>query len=324
MKQISQLDKKIIYELGNNARIGYKELAEKIKSKKTVVSYHIQNLMKDKIIWKFVPVFSINRLGIYGCKIYLKFHGLDKLKKNEMINKLVSDNLVNWVAETTGSWDLLWSTLSYNIMDFADKKNDFFKKYGSYIQEYSVTIVEDGLVFNRDYLIEKKLNYRKEFVFGGEKTIEKIDENQKQIIRLIRNDGRFQVTKLAKELNLNIRTVMSKISDLEKRKIIQGYTTFLDINKIGLKFFKLCLYFQDFTNEKYNHLLNFCKSHKNIIHIIKAIGNWDLELEIEAENVEYIYALIEDIKTEYPKIVKKIDVVIIIKEHKLDFFPEWY
>jgi len=321
---INALDKKIIYELGNNARTSYKDLAQKIKSKKTVVSYHIQNLTKDNVLWKFVPVFSLNRLGISAYKIYFKFHGLDKKKKDLMIKKLIENQYINWVAESVGSWDLLISTYAHNIMEFADRKNKFFKEYGSHIQSYSITILEDALVFNRDYLVDKKLNYRKEFVFGGERNIEKIDENQKKIIRLIRNDARFQVTKIANDLNINVRTVMSKISDLEKRKIIQGYTTFLEINTIDLNFFKLCIYLQDFTSEKYDQLLDFCKSHKNILHIIKSIGDWDLELEIEAENVEYIYSLIEEIKTNYPKIVKKIDVVIITKEHKLDFFPEWY
>ena len=321
---ISALDKKILYELGDNARIGYKDLAKKIKSKKTVVSYHIQNLTRNNVIWKFVPVFSLNRLDIYAYKIYFRFQGLDKKKKDLMIKKLVENQYINWVAESVGSWDLLISTYAHNIMEFADRKNKFFKEYGSHIQSYSITILEDALVFNRDYLVDKKLDYRKEFLFGGERQIEKIDESQKKIIRLIRNDARFQVTKIANDLNINVRTVMSKISDLEKRKIIQGYTTFLEINTIDLNFFKLCIYLQDFTSEKYDQLLDFCKSHKNILHIIKSIGDWDLELEIEVENVEYIYSLIEEIKTNYPNIVKKVDVIIITKEHKLDFFPEWY
>ena len=324
MVQIGKLDRSILYELGSNSRISYKNLAKKIKSKKTVVSYHIQNLTKEKIICKYIPVFSLNRLGLHSHKIFFKFHGLDKKKKDQMIKDLIEDPLINWVAESVGAWDLLISTFFSNIMDFADMKNEFFKKYGPYVQDYSVTIIEDALIFNRDYLVDKKLDYRKRFVLSEKKKLEKIDDTQKQILRLIRNNGRFQITKIAKDLNLNVRTVMSKISNLEKRKIIQGYTTFLDVNKIGFKFFKLCIYLQDFTKEKYDYLINYCKLHKNVIWIIKSIGDWDLELEIEAENLEYIYNLVEEIKTNYPKIVKSIDVSIIIKEHKLCYFPEWY
>lgn len=321
---ISVLDRKILYELGNNARLGNKEITQKIGSKKTVVAYHIQHLIEDKVIWKFVPVISLSRLGLYGFKMYVRFSGLAKETKDRIISELVNNPSINWVAEATGEWDLLWSTLSSNVLEFAKQKNAFIASYGKYIQEYSITILEDALVFNRDYLVSKNLAYRKEFVFGGANARESLDKEQKRILQAIRNDGRFHATKLAQKLDLNVRTVLSKIADLEKRKIIQGYTTFLNIDKISLKFFKLCLYFQDFSEESYNKLLSFCKAHRNIVHVIKSIGNWDLELEIEAENVEQIYSFIEDIKTQYPKTVKKIDIVIITKEHKLEFFPENY
>ncbi len=318
------LDKKIIYELGINAHLTYKELAHLTNSKKTVIAYHFENLHKNEIIWKFVPVFSINRLGFYGYKIYLKFQGLDKKEKEALLKDTIEDPLINWVAQTAGSWDLLLAMYVYNPLEFAERKNLFFKKYGQYIQEYSVSFIEDALVFNRDYLLNKKVDYRREFVFGGKAAIEHIDQNQKDIIERIRNNGRYQITDLAKRLNLNVRTIISKIKDLEQRKIIQGYTTFLDINKIGLKFFKLCIYLQDFSTEKYNSLINFARFNQHVIHLIKAIGDWELELEMEAENVEYIYNFIEQIKTKFPHTIKKIDLIIITKEHKLEFFPQWH
>lgn len=324
MKGISELDKKIIYELGKNSRSSYKELARKINSKKTVVSYHFQNLIEKGIIWKFVPIFSLNRLGIYAYKIYFKFHGLGSKEKKFMIKELVDNPLINWVAGSVGTWDLLISIYARNIMEFAKTKNKIFKKYGTYIQDYSVSVLEDALVFNRDYLINSRVGYRKEFVFGGTTEIEKVDKKQKDIIHLIRNNGRYQIIQICKHLNLNARTITSKISDLKDRGILQGYTTFLNINKLGLKFFKLCIYFQDYAPEKYEQFLDFCRYHKNVIHIIKSIGNWELELEIESESVEHIYSIIEELKTEYPKIIKKIDVITITNEYKLDFFPGWY
>ena len=40
----TKIDRKIIRELGNNARLSYKELAEKINSKKEIIAYHITKL----------------------------------------------------------------------------------------------------------------------------------------------------------------------------------------------------------------------------------------------------------------------------------------
>jgi len=324
VEKLTPIDKRILYALGNDARLVYKELAQSINSKKSVVTNHVQQLIQKEIIWKFVPVLSIHRLGICAYKVYVKVHGLDKSGKKKLIDALINDPHINWVAEGVGSWDILWSVYAYNILDFAKKKNDFLDTFGNYVQEYAVTVLEDALVFNRDYLVNAPLDYRKEFTFGGASHLEHIDEFQKDILRYIRNNGRYHITKLANALGMNVRTAMVKIKDLEQKEIIQGYTTFIHLDKIGMQFFKLCLFLQDYSLEQHKKIVAFCKSNKQVVHIIKSIGPWDLEVECEVKDSNYIYSFIEDLKAKYPRTVKKVDIVFIQKEHKLDFFPQWY
>ena len=321
---VDEIDKKILYELGKNARLSYSQISKEIKSKKPIVAYHVQNLEKKCLIWKYVPVISLSRLGIYAHKIYFRFHGLDKEKKKELIEEFVKDKHINWVAESVGVWDLLISIYAKNIMEFVIKKNKIFEKYGDFVQDYSITLLEDALVFNRDYLVKKNTNYRKEFVFGGKIEIEEIDDKQKKILRLIRNDGRFSLLDIAKKTKLNVGTVQSKIKDLEKNGIIQGYTTFINLNKTNLKFFKLCVHFNKYGQKEFTELLNYCKENKNVLHLIKSIGDWELEIELESENLDYVYVFVDELKTKFPNVIKKIDLVIIKNERKLDFFPEWY
>ena len=82
---LDELDNKILYEIGKNARLSYSQISKEIKSKKPVVAYHIQNLEKKGIIWKYVPVISLTRLGIFAHKIYFRFHGLGREKKKDLI-----------------------------------------------------------------------------------------------------------------------------------------------------------------------------------------------------------------------------------------------
>lgn len=321
---LDELDKKILYELGKNARLSYSQISKEIKSKKPIVAYHVQNLEKKGIIWKYVPVISLSRLGIYAHKIYFRFHGLDKEKKKELIEEFVKDEHINWVAESVGVWDLLISIYASNIMEFVIKKNKIFEKYGDFVQDYSIILLEDALVFNRDYLVEKSTTYRKEFVFGGKIEIEEIDDKQKKILKLIRNDGRFSLLDIAKKTKLNVGTVQSKIKDLEKRGIIQGYTTFINLGKTDLKFFKLCVHLNKYGKKEFTELLNYCKANKNVLHLIKSIGDWELEIELESDNLDYVYEFVDELKTQFPDTIKKIDLIIIKNERKLDFFPEWY
>ncbi len=321
---LNELDKKIIYELGKNARLSYNQIAKEIKSKKPIVAYHLQNLERKGVLWKYVPVISLSRLGIYAHKIYFRFHGLTTEKKKELIKDFVNNNHINWVAESVGVWDVMISIYAQNIMEFASKKNEIFEKYGDFVQDYSITLLEDALVFNRDYLVRKNTQYRKRFVFGGKIDIEEIDEKQKTILKLIRNNGRFSLLDIAKKSKLNVGTVHSKINDLEKRGIIQGYTTFLNLTKTNLNFFKLCLHLNRYDRQECTGLLDYCKENRNVLHLIKSIGDWEIEIELESDNQDYVYGFIDEIKTKFPYILQKVDLVIIKDELKLDFFPEWY
>tara|TARA_Y100000310_G_scaffold342814_1_gene447593 strand:+ start:9129 stop:10091 length:963 start_codon:yes stop_codon:yes gene_type:complete len=317
------VERKLLYELDKDSRLSYRQLATKMGSKKTVVAYHFNRLLEEKMFWKFVPVISLTKLGIYSYKIYFQFQGLTKKEKEEMIQDLISDKHICWLASTTGAWDLCLGIYAKNVLEFSKVKNKLFHKYAPYVQNYAVSVIEDAFVFNRDYLLEGKRPRRK-FVFGGEVGEVKLDLKQKEILRLIRNNARYNISEISSKLNCTTKTTLTKIRDLEKKGVIQGYTTFLNINKLGLQFFKVSLYLQDHTEEEKTKLLTFAKSIPNVIHIIKSIGSWEIELEIEAEEIEDIYQIIEELKTKFPHTIKKTDITIINKEHKLDFFPEWY
>ncbi|MCK5025124.1 MAG: Lrp/AsnC family transcriptional regulator, partial [Nanoarchaeota archaeon] len=105
MYKLDNIDKKIIYEMEKNARLSYRQVAQKIGSKKEIVAYHFNQLLKDKIINKMMPVFSITKLGIYACKIYLKLHGIDKENEKKLYDFLISNKAVSWIARCTGKWD---------------------------------------------------------------------------------------------------------------------------------------------------------------------------------------------------------------------------
>ncbi|MEK6928244.1 MAG: Lrp/AsnC family transcriptional regulator [Nanoarchaeota archaeon] len=317
---IDLLDRKIIYELGKNARISYRELAKKISSKKEVVAYRIANLIKNKVITKFVPVFSLTKLGIFSGKIYINLKGM---KNDEQVfDWLIKNKEVAWVAKSVGNWDLLIGFYYRDILDFARIKNEVLSKLSKYVKDYEISFIEDGLVFNREYLVGKDKIARKEFIFGGNSEKIQIDEIDKKIISLIRNDGRFEYLDVAKKLNLDARTILTRIENLKEKEILQGFTIFIDLNKIGYKLYKICISLNSLENSSKEKVIQIIKGNPNVIHLIKAVSSWDLEAEIEYTNIEEIYSYINYLKNELPEIIKNIDFVAINQEVKLDFFPE--
>jgi DNA-binding Lrp family transcriptional regulator len=319
---LDRIDKSILYELSMDARQSYKQIAQKIQSKKDTVAYHITQLTKNGIITKYTPVFSLSKLGIYSSKIYIKLQGLSKEKEKMLYDSLVQNINICWVAKTVGQWDLMIGMYTKNAIDFSIKKNLMLSKFSEFIADYEVTQIEDAFVFYRDYLLETSVNYRGEFVFGGGAEITKLADDEKNIIQLIKNDGRFIYHVIANRLNLDIRTVQAKISYLKKQGILQGFTVFIDTKKLGFQLHKLCISLKDHKEENVGKLISYLKLNPSTIHLIKCLGSWELEIEIESGDINQVYEYSAELKNIFPAMIKRIDLTTITEELKLDFFPE--
>lgn len=323
--KLREIDKRILRELGNNARLSYRELAKKVNSKKEIVAYHVTKMEKAGVIKKYNTVFSQARLGVFVYKIYVRFQGLTKEEEKEMLRKFAESPYINWMARSVGTWDLMLAFYCRNILEFAKRKQELlFKPYGKYIQDYNVSILQDALIYTRDYLINAPTRERPGLIYGGVIAEEKIDDIQKGIIRLIRVNGRYEIVELARRLKVNVKTVASKIKDLEKRDIIQGAVVICSHEKLGVQYFKVQISFQDHSDEKYQKVLNYCKMNNYVVNLMTSVGDWEIELEAEAETVEEIYQLAKDLRKRFPTIIKKVDLHIITDEVKVDYLPEWY
>ena len=322
MTKLDLTDRKIILELDTNARATFSEIGKKLGIGKNNVQYRVKRLLEGGIIKKFVTQFSLGTLGLFLGKFYLQLSGFEKEKEEAMYNYLLNDKRISWIAKSEGRWDLMMGCYVESLNQLNSIKQDFFKKYERYITSYDVIFLVEGHTSQRTYLLNKKSIPQKIERFIGVKKVE-IDDKDKQILRLIANDARFNYLDIARKLNLNIKTVQKRIKALEDNGIIQGYATFLDPKKIDYNFFKLCIYLQNYET-KLSSFLRYCAELPNVVHVIESLGPWEVELEIETESLEDFYNLTHQIRNDFSDIIKKTESVIISNEMKLDFFPAWF
>jgi len=64
--------------------------------------------------------------------------------------------------------------------------------------------------------------------------VEDLDEHDRQILRLLGDDGRMSYTDLAKATKLSTSAVHQRVRRLEQRGVIKGYSAIIDIDAIGL------------------------------------------------------------------------------------------
>ncbi|MBL7054806.1 Lrp/AsnC family transcriptional regulator [Candidatus Woesearchaeota archaeon] len=61
----------------------------------------------------------------------------------------------------------------------------------------------------------------------------KIDNLDKEIIRILIDDSRLSYRRIAKKLKVSAATIINRVKRLEKEKIIKGYTAKVDYEKLG-------------------------------------------------------------------------------------------
>lgn len=60
-----------------------------------------------------------------------------------------------------------------------------------------------------------------------------IDETDRRILRHLLHDGRASLRRLATELGLSPTTVASRVARLEREKVVRGYASIVDSQKLG-------------------------------------------------------------------------------------------
>ena len=91
-----------------------------------------------------------------------------------------------------------------------------------------------------------------------------------------------------------------------EEKIIIKYTAVINYQKLGFEFYKTFLYFKNLNEKDMDSLMTHCLDNPNIIHLIKQISPWDIELEVMCENYEEYNKITADAGLEGNILVKSI------------------
>lgn len=313
--KLDNLDMKILIELDSNSKIPVTQLAKRVRVSREVAKYRLKKLVDSGIIKSFTTMINPARFGFTIYKIYLKIQNLSIEREKELLDYLKKNKKVFWLAKTDGVFDLIAGLYVKNTVEFDEFLSSFTGEFGRQISSRHISNTVYSTPFRKKYLFEKPRE-SEEILWGGISQKEEIDNMMINILKLIAENSRISIAEICETLNTTAKTVISKIRYMEKRKIILGYKTILNLEKINKENFKAIVYFQNITPEKEKKFKNFCKLNSNIIYFIKTIGEWDVELDIEIKDYKEFNKLLNDIKIQFGDIIKTIDTIYISEEPK--------
>ncbi len=120
-----------------------------------------------------------------------------------------------------------------------------------------------------------------------------MDDIDRELLGLLREDARTPVIALAKKLRLARTTVQNRIAKLEKDGMIVGYTVRL---KPAAEPARVRAVMSVAVDGKNTEVLAKLRGHPNVVGLHSTNGRWDLIAELQADSLEAFDAVLRSIR----------------------------
>ena len=147
------------------------------------------------------------------------------------------------------------------------------------------------------------------------------DIKDKKILYWLSENSRNTYTQIAKKVGLSKDSIKYRIKNLEKKGIIQGYLSVIDVSKFGYNTYHLFLQLNQINKEIRAKLIETLKLYSFVKAIIEFSGKYDFEISLVAGNImeldEIITLLMEDIS----QYLSDYQILVISKNYVSRVFP---
>lgn len=271
--------KNLLFAVNKDARITSKSLGKTLRKSQQSAHYLLHSLEDKKAIKKYITVFDTAKLGLINFVVLLRCHFVSQKEQQHIIQSLQENVDVIHIEKLDIGWDFLVMFSTQNISRFNKSLKSFLTENRSHINTFSVLPIIVMYHLGRKYLNPKQ-HITDTILFGDRDQIN-ITKNEFAVCHALQNNARESFFNIAKKIKADPKMIMRSKTNLEKKKIIMGYSILLDNKKLGIKRFLIPLKLKDYTKNIDTKLIHYCKNDKNVIALLKTLGEWDAILIVE-------------------------------------------
>ncbi len=309
--KFDKIDRKILLELDRNARIPETKLAKIVGRSKESVRYRIKQLKSKGIIHGFTIWIDPTKLGYSTAKIYLTLAN-NPTEKQKFVDYVTKDKRLFWLGIAEGSWNAGLTYFVKSTQEFFDLKNELFSKFKELILNSHTGMLVGVNVKEKAFFYPSKTEWKTCFASQEHFALETLEAN---ILKELFKNSRTNIVSIARKLNTTVDKVRTRIKRLEGRKVIFRYVAIIDLPHIGYDFYKAFLYFKNLTKQDEKRLMEYTRKEPKIVHLIKQISPWDIELEIMCESYADYNKIISNLTQEFSTVISKVETAIMGEDY---------
>jgi Lrp/AsnC family leucine-responsive transcriptional regulator len=309
--KLDSLDKKLLYHLDHGGRLSCSELARLVRQGRDRVEYRMQRFEELGVISGYHAVVNPYRFGLTLFKNYIRLSN-DRERIKRFIAQIKKEQRVYWIAECSGSWDLIFSIAAESVFEFAAYQQNILKVIADLIIDISVYPVIVFNFFRLKYLHQSGTHT---ILIGGKPVKSDLDLVDRKILKLLALDARKPVVELASECDVAPITAQNRIDRLKKDGVITGFKAEINFAALGMSLFKAMIFQREINLKEESRLYDFSNKHPNITESISQIGNCRREIELHVKNYSHYNQIIDELRSRFQSLIYNVEPLVIHKEY---------
>ncbi len=312
-------DSTLIYYMSEYARAGLRELSRKMRKSPQRLKYSQRVLERDGVLGPAYCVFDYSYFGQVLFRVYFKGGYIGEKDKERILRELSANAYVTAVYELTGEFDL--------VVEFACPNPSRFNKelkrtvtLKPSLNNYKIALNVVTYLFPRLYL-HRPQEEALEWIIGGDREPDQFSGAELGVARTLLLTPGARLTEIARQCSLNPRTAKRIITDLEKRNIIRGYRRALNTDRLGISRSRLLLKLHNLTTAREREFTDFLVQTREIVQAHKTIGDWDIEVDIEARDKSRTRYIIMQMRKDYMDLVESFRLIEFFDVYRTSYLP---
>lgn len=322
---MKKFDSKLLFLYSENCRKKIKELSSLLNKSSQRLKYSINTLEKERILVNPHTIFDYSYLGLIQFRVYFKGGYIGEKDKNRILKLLEDNPYVTSIYELSGEFDLAIDMICPNPSRF-NKELKRIIDIRPTLNNYKIILNVVTHIYPAVYLTKDNrllAEIKSEIIIGGDRERQEYSENEFKVIKSLLENPRSRMTKISKNSDLNIKTVMNIIHNLEEKKFIRGFKYSLETNNLGFNKHRLFLKLHNINEERESQLIDFTKKTKEIIQVNKTVGDWDMEIDIETPDKTRVRKIIVNLREEFEGLIENFNIMEFIEYYKRSYLPKY-
>ncbi len=316
-------DRRILFELEKNCRQPVSQIAKLVGLSKSSVIYRINKLAELGVIDSFATTINPVMMGYDVYTILIKLQNSKWHEKEELLRAIKSLPRVGWCVVVFGSWDIVFSILSKDIVELQKVLNKIEQDFHTEIKEKEVLFNTEIYSYARKH-IYSDLNVDASKLYSHHSCEQKkveLSDNDLKIINQVKKSPTSSIRELAENTKLSVDTVKRSLKRLVELNVISRFRVRLNTLELGCQWNLILLSLKGVTKEQKAKIIQYTKENPNFISVVNCVGKWNYVFSIDSKSNKEFEEIYWSFRSEFEDLIKNEEVLSVARKHK-HFFDQ--